>query len=93
MSRDPWEQHYTTYTDALGLMGLQTLEDRRDQLCTNFAVKCSTSDRYAGWFPHNNNTHSMGLRNATKYTVPKHRTKCYGNSAIPFLTKLLNQSS
>lgn len=85
--------NYTTYTDALDLMGLQTLEDRRDQLCTNFAVKCSTSDRYAGWFPHNNNTHSMGLRNATKYMVPKHRTKRYGNSAIPFLTKLLNQSS
>ena len=25
--------------------------------------------------------------------VPKHRTKRYGNSAIPFLTQLLNQSS
>ena len=30
--------NYTTHTDALDLMGLQTLEDRRDQLCTNFAV-------------------------------------------------------
>ena len=36
-----------------------------------FAVKCSTSDRNAGWFPQNNNTHCMGLRNATKYMVPK----------------------
>ena len=83
--------NYTSYTDALDLIGLQTLKDRRHQLCTKFALKCCTSDRYAGWFPHNNRTHSMVLRYTNRYTVPKYRTNRYGNSSIPFLCKILNQ--
>ena len=36
------------YTDALALTGLQTLEERRLHLCTQFAKKCTTSEQYAG---------------------------------------------
>ena len=81
---------YTSYTEALSCTGLQTLEDRRLHLCTEFANKCLTSEKYFDWFPLNTRTHSMSLRNTRTYQVPKFRTLRYGNSPIPYLTKLLN---
>ena len=36
---------YNSYTEALDLTGLQTLSNRRIQLCTKFAVDCTRSDR------------------------------------------------
>ena len=39
---------YTSYTDVLTLTGLQTLEERRIHLCTHYAKKCATSEKYAG---------------------------------------------
>ena len=81
---------YTTYMEALNLTGLQSLDDRRTQLCYNFAQKCTVSDRYADWFPLNNSTHSMRLRNTSTYHVPRYRTNRYGNSSIPYLSRLLN---
>ena len=81
---------YTSYTEALSCTGLQTLEDRRLHLCTEFAKKCLTSEKYSDWFPLNTRTHSMSLRNTRTYQVSKFRTLRYGNSPIPYLTKLLN---
>ena len=81
---------YALYTDALALTGLQMLEERRLHLCTQFAKKCTTSEKYAGWFPLNNSSHSMCLRNTRTYQAPKFRTDRYGNSPIPYLTGLLN---
>ena len=81
---------YTSYAEALSVTGLQTLEERRHHLCTQFARKCCTSGKYSGWFPLNNRTHTMNLRNTHTYQVPRFRTSRYGNSAIPHLIKLLN---
>ena len=81
---------YTSYAEALSSTGLQTLEERRQHLCSQFANKCTTSEKYSGWFPLNNRTHSMSLRHTRTYKVPKSRTLRYGNSAIPHLTKFLN---
>ena len=85
--------NYTTYNDALDLTGLQTLEVRRLQLSYEFAQKCTTSDRYSDWFPRNNHSYSMSLRCPSTYQVPKYRTNRYGNSPIPFLSRLRNDKS
>ena len=82
--------NYSSYTDSLDQLELQTLNDRRLQLCSQFAQKCVESDRYSDWFPHNMRTHNMTLRQCNKYQVPRTKTKRYGNSAIPYLTHLLN---
>jgi len=82
---------YTTYTEALATTNLQSLVDRRYHLCSQFANKCITSDRYVDLFPVNNRTHTMCTRMKTKpYRVPRYRTERYGNSSIPYLTKILN---
>ena len=36
---------YTSYSDALTITGLQRLEERRLHLCTQFAKKCTTSEK------------------------------------------------
>ncbi|XP_072042942.1 uncharacterized protein [Amphiura filiformis] len=38
--------NYSSYTDSLDQLELQTLNDRRLHLCTQFAQKCVESDRY-----------------------------------------------
>ena len=52
---------YTSCTDALTLTGLQTLEERRQDLYTQFVKKCTTSEKYARWFPLNNSSHCTCL--------------------------------
>ena len=80
---------YTSYTDALSTTGLHTLQERRLHLCTQFAKKCTTSEKYTEWFPLNDRSHSMRLRNTRTYQVPKFRTERYGNSSIPYLIHCL----
>ena len=53
---------YESYTDAVEELNLQTLSDRRIQLCYQFAQKCCDSDRYSKWFQGNSKTHQMSLR-------------------------------
>lgn len=81
---------YSSYTEALDLTGLQTLSNRRLQLCTNFAVHCTQSDRYANWFPLNIKTHGMTLRRSRTYQTVRSRTKRYAKSPLPYLCDLLN---
>ena len=83
---------YTSYTDALALTGLQTLEESRLHLYTQFAKKCTTLEKYTGWFPLNNSSHRMCLclRNTRTYQAPKFRADRYCNSSIPYLTGLLD---
>ena len=81
---------YNSYTEALDLTGLQTLSNRRIQLCTKFAVDCTRSDRYSEWFPLNNKTHGMTLRRSRTYQTLRSRTLRYGKSPLPYLCDLLN---
>ena len=76
---------YNSYTDSLDLTGLQTLSNRRIQLCTKFAVDCTRSDRYSEWFPLNNKTHGMTLRWSRTYQTLRSRTLRYGKSPLPYL--------
>ena len=41
---------YGKYENALDVSGLETLEHRRTQLCTKFAVKASKHPKHRNWF-------------------------------------------
>ena len=85
--------NYTCYSDALELLEIESLENRRSKICEKFAKKCLNNPRYSRWF------HSK------EYTKPTHNTRSdksklepvstrtlrYKNSAIPYLTELLNK--
>jgi len=84
---------YASYTQTLSRLNLQTLEDRRLHLCRQFAQKCLESERYSGWFPQNPNTHIMSRRNTSTLDATKYRTNRYRDSAIPFMSDLLDPPS
>ena len=42
---------YKSYRDALTLLEIDSLEERRENLCLNFAQKCLTNDKMKTLFP------------------------------------------
>ena len=41
---------YTGYKDALNSLNVETLEERREKLCLNFAKKAAKSEKWKHWF-------------------------------------------
>ena len=83
---------YTNYSDALEKLNLQTLDDRRKNLCLKFAKKCLIVDKFKKMFPLNEKSHKMSKRNFEKYKVSKSLTERHKSSAIPYMQRLLNES-
>ena len=81
---------YTNYKEGLKELKLDTLEKRRTILSLRFAKKCLKNEKLKTLFPLNKSKHNMKKRNKRKYQTRKIRTKRLENSAIPFMTKLLN---
>ena len=76
------------YEDILEDFGFEDLSTRRDKLCLGFANKCVKSEKFSDWF-----TRGMSTRSGTQYFVETEaKTKRFANSAIPYLTKLLNKN-
>ena len=80
------KEDYLTYIDALDQLGLQTLSERRQQLCKKFATKCLNNDKSKDMFPLDN------ARNGDKFKVNFARHSRLLNSAIPQMQRLLNQA-
>ena len=79
------KENYTSYRDALGQLGLQTLSARRQTLCHKFAIKCLKYNKSKDMFPIDEN------RNAQTYKVNFARHSRLLDSAIPQMQRLLNQ--
>ena len=79
---------YPGYEKALELLDLTTLEERRLQLCINFAVKTSKNPKYSAWFTKT----SSKTRTSQPYTEYYARTETYKKSPIYYLTGLLNKN-
>ena len=83
-----WEQSHTRQLDELGLERLST---RRVRLCERFARRTATSSRHMDLFTPVNSLQRRA-KHAKKYREISTRTQAYFNSALPYLTRLLNQS-
>ena len=70
---------------------METLDERRRQLCLKFAKNCLKIEKVKGMFKKKTNLHDMRLRKQKFYQETKIRTKRYQKSAIPYLTELLNK--
>ena len=80
--------NYKNYSNALNILNQVELSTRRIELCTNFAQKCITNSRHADLF-HKRRIQST--RRSTKYEEIKCKTARYYNSAVPYMTRLLNK--
>ena len=80
--------NYSSYNDALNFTGLETLADRRQKLCFNFAKKCVKNNATAWMFPEKYQL--VDTRHPEKFLVTKAKTDRLRKSAIPYMQKLLN---
>ena len=80
---------YTTYQEALVKLNIETLKERRKNLCVKFAQKCLKSSKTKNMFKKNTKEHKMRTRYPKKYVETKIRTMRMKNSAIPYMQKLL----
>ena len=82
---------YKTYQNALNILNLETLDERRNILCLNFAKRTSKHPKLKKMFPLNEKMHSMKTRKQEKYKVQKAQTERLKRSAVIFMQNLLNE--
>ena len=83
------KDEYTGYKQALEILNLQNLSDRRQVLAKRFALKCIKSEKFNNLFPLNQNNND--LRSGEKYLVKFAKSGRLQNSTIPAMQKLLNR--
>ena len=79
------------------VLGLDSLEQRRGNICLNFANKSLKHPKYKNWFCPSE-VEPVKVIYKTRATIPEpiilkpvpYRTDRYRDSPIPFLTNILN---
>ena len=84
------KNNYQTYKKALIRLGMETLNERRQKLCLNFAQKCVKNPRTTHMFPENIKTHDMKTRKGNIFQVQNAVSERLKKSPIIFMQNLLN---
>ena len=84
---------YLNYENALKTLNIDTLDERREKLCLNFAIKCTKNQRTKDMFPLKTKVHNMKNRNTEKYQVQYAHTERFQKSPIIHMQHLLNQNN
>ena len=84
------KNRYTNYEKGLEILKMNTLDERRRQLCLRFAKNCLKNEKLNGMFEKKKDIHQMKKRNRKEYVEKMSKTMRYKRSAIPYLTNLLN---
>ena len=82
-------RNYNRYSEALSILGLETLSSRRKKLSLNFAKKALRHPRFSTWFQYNTSK-NYPIRRQNKLVPVTSRTKDFKSSPLPSLTELLN---
>ena len=84
-------EQYKSYNLALKHLNLESLEDRRNKICLNFAKKAENHPKFQHWFkPTDKKVNTRN--NKPKYCDVKARHSRLEKSPIAFLTRLLNKN-
>ena len=84
-------ERFRTYKQALQLLDLQTLDQRREQLCLTFAKRASKHPKFKHFFPLNQKSHQMNTRNVEKFKVQHAHTDRLKKSTIIYMQNILNE--
>ena len=79
------------YSDALAEANLDSLKDRREELCYKFAKKCIKSEKSKDMFPIREKEHEMKIREEEKFIVQHANTERLQKSSITYMQRLLNK--
>ena len=82
---------YNGYRKSLQKLDLETLHERREKLCLNFARKCLINSKTKNLFPINVKTHPTETRKKEKFKVQHANTERYRKSSIIYIQQLLNE--
>ena len=85
------EEDFSTYNEALVILGLHTLTERRQKLTLDFARRSISDDILRDLFLIKRKRHEMATRNTEKYSVNHANTNRYKNSPIPTMQNMLNR--
>ena len=83
--------NYLCYQSASEMLGLESLEKRRQKRCLDFSLKCLKHPRNIRLSPRNFNSNNHNLRGHEKFLVNFAKTSCYQKSAIPYCQRLLSE--
>ena len=72
-------------------MDMESLDERREILCLNFALKSSKNPKCQHMFPKNEKDHLMDTRAAEKFKVQHTHRKRLQISPIIFMQNQLNE--
>ena len=84
------QDNYKSYRNALNLLDMETLVERRDQLCLNFALKCVQNKKTKSMFPLNQKDNQMNKRHSEKYKVQHANTARLQKFSIIYMQNMLN---
>ena len=82
---------YQGYEEALKLLKLDSLKERRIKMALNFAKRSLKLEHFSKLLPLSESGHVMSMRNHERYAVNISKTERYRRSAVPFLQRLLNE--
>ena len=83
------KNQYKGYKNSLHHLEMDSLLDRREQLCLNFAIKCLKNKKMKNMFPLNLNLHNN--RKKEVYFVQHANTERLKKSSIIYMQNLLNK--
>ena len=81
---------YKSYQNALNLLNLQKLSERREMLCLKMAKKCPNNPKMSEFFTQNSKTHTMKTRHQEIFNVNFAHTQRLQKSPIIYMQKMLN---
>ena len=86
---------YQSYKSALKILNMETLEQRREKISIKFAKSALKSEKFKQWFSLNEKS-EQNIKTRSFKTRPRlkpvtFRKARYRNSALPYLTELLNK--
>ena len=84
------KENYKSYENALNILEMETLDDRRRDLCLDFAKKCLKNEKMKKYFPENKKEHQMITRFEEEYQIDSTNTERLRNSPIIYMQRLLN---
>ena len=82
---------YLNYKNAMKVLNLQSLEERRESLCLKFAKKCLIVKKYRSMFPKRHQVQHLKNRGNEKFVIRRTFTERHRKSAIPHMQRLLNR--
>ena len=81
---------YICYKNALYITSLETLDARRNRLCSKFATKAVKHKKHSRWFKINKKV-TITRQQQPKFCQVVSRTERFSKSQISYLTDVLNE--